>query len=119
MYEDIINKTQAQFQDAFAPAKKFSSLLIDQIAKVTDFQVNALRSYADLSIEQLRAASKVSDQKSLQDYVSNQSKVAKTVGEKLTADANTLADFGKEFGAEVQKLAQENAVVFGKFGKAA
>lgn len=119
LYDEILNKTNAQFETYMAPARKVSSLVIEHFAKVSEFQLEAFKAYSDLSVEQLRAAAKVSDAKSLQDFLSNQSKVAKTVSDKLNEDASTLAGFGKDLTAELQKLTQENVATVSKAAKAA
>lgn len=111
MYEEMFEKANAQFGEAMAPARKFNALLLDNMEKLANFQLEAVRSYTDLSLSQLRSALEISDAQSLQAYVSNQSKVAETFGQKLAEDANTLASLSKDFGAEVQKLAQENVTV--------
>lgn len=119
MYEELFSKTSAQFETWAAPARKFNNLLVDHLAKVSDYQMEAAKAYTDLSVEQLRAMTKISDAKDLQDFVSNQTKVIKTMSEKLGQDANTLAGFGKDLTAELQKLAQENVAAANKTAKAA
>lgn len=118
MFEEIFEKTNAQLNDLLAPAKKFNALVVDNFEKLAQFQLDAVRSYTDLGLEQLRAALEVSDAASLQAYVSNQQKVAETVGKKLTADAETLANLSKSFTVEVQKLAQENVTNLAQFAQA-
>ena len=102
------NEIFAQFAALTAPAKKFNTLAVANLEKLTDLQLNAARAYVEIGVEQMRAALNVSDAKSLQDYVAGQSKVAKTVSEKLTADTTALVELSKNFGSEVQKLAQES-----------
>ena len=117
MYNEILDKANAQFAELLNPAKKFNSLVVENLEKLASFQLDAAKSYSDLGLQQLRAALEVSDAASLQAYVSNQQKVAETVGKKLTEDANTLAALSKDFGAEVQKLAQENVTVLSQFAQ--
>ncbi len=119
MYQELFGKSTAQLEDLIAPARKFQGLVVDHFTKLADFQLDALRAYTDLGLEQLRAVKNVGDAKSFQDYVSSQSKVAKTVGDKVTKDVNTLAALNKDFTAEVQKLAQENVAKFGQAAKPA
>ncbi len=112
MYEEMLKNANAQFGELLAPARKLNALLLDNAEKLSSFQLEAMRSYLDLSLSQVRGALEVNDIQSLQAYVGNQSKVAETFGQKLSEDASNLAHMGKEFGAEVQKLAQENVAVF-------
>lgn len=117
-FQDLFTKSTAQLASLTAPAKKLNALAVDNFEKLAQFQLENAKAYTDLSVEQLRAALDVNDAKSLQAFVSNQQKVAKTVGEKLTADAQTLAALGKQFATEVQKLAQENVATFANAAQA-
>ncbi len=119
MYDDIIKQANSQLEQFIAPSRKVSGLYVDYFAKLTAYHLEAAKTYSDLSVEQLRSLSKVTDVKSLQSFVDSQTKTAKTVSEKLSQDANTLAGLSKDFGAELQKLAQENVTAFGKAAKAA
>ncbi len=114
MYEDFMKQASGQFEQLFAPQRKLGGLYVDYLSKLTSYQMEAAKAYSDLGVEQLRALAKVSDAKSLQAFVDSQSKTAKALSEKMSQDASTLAGFGKDFGAELQKLAQENAAGFGK-----
>lgn len=91
-----------------APVRKFNALVVDHLEKFAQFQIEAARSYSDLSLEQLRAALTVKDAASLKRYVDEQGKVAEALGRKFSADAETLVGLSKDFTVEVQKLAQEN-----------
>lgn len=116
MYQELFGKGTAQLEDLMVPARKFQGLVVDHFGKLADFQMDALRAYTDMGLEQLRAVKKIDDAKSFQDYVAGQSKVAKTLSEKLSQDVNTLTALSKNFGAEVQKLAQENSVALERVG---
>ncbi|MCC5810152.1 MAG: TIGR01841 family phasin [Ectothiorhodospiraceae bacterium] len=120
MYDDIIKQANSQLEQFIAPSRKVSGLYVDYFAKLTAYNLEAAKAYSDLSVEQLRSLSKVSDVKSLQSFVDSQTKTAKTISEKLSQDANTLAGLGKDFSAELQKVAQENVTTLSnKAAKAA
>ncbi len=108
MNEDILNKTIGQLESYMGPARKVSSLVIEHFSRVSEFQLEAFKAYSDLSVEQLRAVSRVTDAESLQDFLNDQTRIARTVSEKLNSDASTLAGFGKDLTDELQKLTQEN-----------
>lgn len=108
-FEDLFGKTNAQFASLTAPVKKFNAVALDSLEKLTQLQLEAAKSYADLGLGQLRAALNVSDAQSLQAYLNNQQQVAKVVGEKIAKDATVFGDLTKQFATEVQKLAQEQA----------
>ena len=107
---DAINQTNAQLSKLGAPVQKFNALLVSHLEKFAQFQLEAVRSYSDLSLEQLRAALDVNDPADFKSYVSQQNKVATVVGKKLSADTETLLSLSKDFTAEIQKFAQDNVV---------
>ena len=107
---DAINQTNAQLSKLGAPVQKFNALLVSHLEKFAQFQLEAVRSYSDLSLEQLRAALDVNNPADLKSYVSQQNKVATVVGKKLSADTETLLSLSKDFTAEIQKFAQDNVV---------
>ena len=119
MYDAMFKNSGVDFQNLFAPAQRLNTLLVDQVAKVTAFQLDAVKSYSDMGLEQMRAVAGIQDAKSLEQFIQNQNRVVKTLGEKLNQDASTFAGFGKDFTAELQKLAQESVVGIGKGAKAA
>ena len=117
MFENIFEKTNVQFAELLGPARKFNALVLDNLEKVANFQLEAARSYTGLGIEQLRSALEVSDAQSLQAYVASQQKAAEAVSKKLSSDAETLAALSKDFTVEVQKLAQENVTSLAQFAQ--
>jgi len=119
MYEEVFEKFTSQAQEFSAPARRFTSVVVDNVEKLISFQLETARSYAELGLEQLRAALEISvtDPQSVQTYVSNQAKVANTVGQKITDDAKTLAGIGQNFSSEIQKLAKENATFLADIAK--
>lgn len=98
----------AQFQSFQAPVVKANKLAVANFEKLVDFQFNAFRSYVDLTVEQLKAASEVNDPKSLQDFLAGRVEVANVVRQKVLDDTKALADLNAGFLAEFSKLAEEN-----------
>ncbi|KAB7627210.1 phasin family protein [Alkalilimnicola sp. S0819] len=118
MYAEIINKTTEQFQQLQAPVKQFNSLVVDHMDKLTQFQLDAAQSYAELGMQNLRAALEVKQPQDLQQYVGQQKSVAETVSKKLNDDATTLVALNKGFVEGVQKLAEEAKPVAAEAPKA-
>jgi phasin family protein len=113
MNQQIFTQAIEQFNAAAAPAKRANALFVSHLEQLTQFQLEAAKNYADIGLEQLRAALSVTDAKSLQGYVANQSTVAQDVSKKLAADGQTIAGLNQKFAAELQKLTQESAAVVG------
>ncbi|MGD8708866.1 MAG: phasin family protein [Ectothiorhodospiraceae bacterium] len=108
MYEELFNKANVSFDQFVGPARKFNALVVDNMEKVAKFQFDAVKSYADLGIRNVREGLEVKDAKSFQDYVTSRGELVQTFGEKLQEDARAFADMGQDFGQQLQKLVQEN-----------
>src|SRR5690606_2576723 len=119
MYEDLLESVSTQFGEALAPARRFNTLLLECTEKLADLQLTSARTYSSIALDQARAALDISDMASLQAYFSNQLRIAETVSQKIAEDANTLLTLGQDFGAEIQKLAQENVVIFNRAAQGA
>lgn len=103
-YADVIEQSKA----ALAPYQKLSALAVENIEKLVELQIKSLETYSKLGLSQFKAALTVQDIAGLQAYLADQQEVAKVVGEKLTADAKSVAELGEKFSAEAQKVAKES-----------
>lgn len=107
MTDSIFADTTAQFANFAAPAKKLGALIVDSAEKFSQLQLDSVRAYSDIALTQVRGALAVDDTKSLQAYLADQAKVAKTVSDKLAADSAAVAELGKQFAAQAQGIAGE------------
>ncbi|SEO97235.1 TIGR01841 family phasin [Aquisalimonas asiatica] len=107
MYTEMFEKTNAQVEQMLNPVRKAQSSMLDHVARLADFQVEAVKHYSELSIDNLRALKDINDPQSLQAYVTKQTEVAKSLGEKVTADMNEFVKINRGFAEELQKLAQD------------
>lgn len=107
MYTEMFEKTNAQVEEMMNPLRKAQNTMLDHVARIADFQVEAVKHYSELSIDNLRALKDINDPQSLQAYVTKQTDVAKSLGEKVTADMNEFVKINRGFAEEMQKLAQD------------
>ncbi|WP_290653188.1 phasin family protein [Aquisalimonas sp.] len=104
----MFEQTNAQMEQVLNPMFKAQGTMLDHFARIADFQVEALKQYSELSIENLRAMQGIHDPQSLQDYVTKQMDVAKSLGEKVSADVNEFVNLNRGFAEELQKSTQES-----------
>ncbi len=88
------------------PLIKANKLFIENLEKMLVFQMNSMKSYFDIGINQLRAAAEISDLESLQDFCARQAEIAQTVQRKLLNDARIMADMAARFKTEMDSLTQ-------------
>lgn len=111
MYEDMFENVNQQFSEVLGPARRFNLLLLDSAEKLADLNLKSARAYGDLVLQQWRAATEISDVDGLRGYLSEQGKLAETMSQRLTEDANRLTNISRDFGTELQKLAQDNVTL--------
>lgn len=104
MYETLYTTTNALFAQFFAPARRFNSLVIENLGKVAEFQLDAARSYAEIGLRPLREALGVADREGFQRLMASQNDAGRTLVAKLMADAQTLIGIGQTFGQDVRDL---------------
>ena len=108
MYEQLLAQLTEQSQKFAEPVSEITSLTVDYIEKLSQFQVNAVKSYTDLGMDQLKNAADIKDAESLQAFIQKQTEVASSVSKKIAEDAQTLAKMGEVFANDVQALAQKD-----------
>ena len=98
--------TVPSLEAVVAPVVSANKLAVANLEKLTAFQFGVLRSYADLGVARLKAATDVTDADSLKAFSESSVEVAKELGAKVQADAKALADLLAGFKAEFDKLAK-------------
>lgn len=119
MYTEMFEKTSSQMTQALTPVREAQGKVLDHVAKVADFQVEAMKHYSDLGLSTLRALAEVKDPQSLQAYVSKQTEVTKSLGEQISADLNQFVKINRGFAEEIQKLTQQSVTTASEQAKKA
>lgn len=108
MYENLLQQLSEQSQKMAEPVTEITSLTVDYIEKISQFQVNAVKAYTELGMDQLKNAAAIKDPDSLQDFIGKQTDMAQTVSKKIAEDAQTLAKLGEVFASDIQNLAKKD-----------
>ena len=106
MVVNLFDKVLKTRQTLPEPMIKANKLFIESLEKMLLFQMNALKSYFDIGINQLRAAAEITDLESLQDFCTRQAEIAQTVQRKLMNDARIMSDMAACFKTEMDDLTQ-------------
>jgi len=107
MQENILNAFAEQAKTMYAPMSKFNTLVVDNMEKMTEFQLNAIKSYADLGLDQMKKASDVKDADSMRAFTASQAEVASSLNKKIMDDAKALSDMAMDFKTQVETLMEE------------
>ena len=107
MQDNIINAFTEQAKNFSEPMAKFNALLVDNMEKMTEFQLNTIKSYASISIGQLKKAADVKDADSLKNFSSTQTEVSATVNKKIMEDAKVISEMANDFKTKVEAIWKE------------
>ncbi len=109
MSNELINEFYARSETLLAPVVKANQLGVTVLERVVHFQLDALQSYVEIGLAQLKAAAEVTDVEAAKAFYANQVEVAGTVRQKVVDDAKALAEIGADYKAELNSLAKEAA----------
>ena len=107
MSENIIENLTSQVKSLSGPMGKINALMIANIEKIAEFQLGAVKSYAELAMEQVKQVSEVRDIEGLKEFGTTQNEMASKLGEKVMEDMKALGEIGMEFKTEVEELIAE------------
>ncbi len=108
MYENLLQQLSEQSQKMTAPVTEITSLTVEYMEKLSQFQVEAVKAYTSLGMDQLKNVAAIKDPESLQSFISQQNDVASTVSKKIAEDAKVLSKLGEVFAADIQNLAKKD-----------
>ncbi|MCB1824966.1 MAG: phasin family protein [Candidatus Competibacteraceae bacterium] len=104
MVIDLFSKALETPQSLPEPLVKANKLMVENIEKMMLFQMNSLKTYLDIGINQMRAAAEINDVKSLQSFYKRQTDIAQTVQQKILNDARLMSDLAARFKTEMDGL---------------
>lgn len=107
MQENILNAFAEQAKSMYAPLSKFNSLFVENMEKMTEFQLNAIKTYAEMGMEQMKKAAEVQDADSMRNFTAAQAETASALNKKVMEDAKALSDMALEFKTQVEGLMEE------------
>jgi phasin family protein len=107
MQENILNAFAEQTKNLYSPMQKFSALFVGNMEKMTEFQLNAIKSYADAGIDQMKKAAEIKDADSMRTFSSSQAEATTELNKKIMEDAKSLSEMAVEFKDQVEAIMEE------------
>lgn len=108
MYDEMFSKTFVNTETMLEPVMKANKMAVTNVEKLVNFNMSAMQSYVDMSLEQLRAAAEINSPQTLQAFWSKQIETANVVRQKMLDDTKALVDLGNGMKDEFAKLAEDN-----------
>lgn len=107
MQDKIMNAFAEQTRNLYAPLRKLNSLLVENMEKMTQFQLETLKTYGQTGFDNMRQANEVKDVETMREFTSAQAELMSSLSKKILEDAKTLADMSMDFKAEVESVLEE------------
>ncbi|MEF1308398.1 phasin family protein [Vibrio owensii] len=108
MYTDFIKTFSDQTEKNLEPYLKFNKLVTKNVEVLTELQLNAIRTYSEVGLNQMKAASEIKDVTSLTAFNSQQLAVLTKLSQQMMDDSNKLQSIAKEFKEDVEQMTSEN-----------
>ncbi|KPQ24148.1 phasin family protein [Halomonas sp. HL-93] len=110
MQDKMMDAFNAQTRQMFEPMRKINSLMLNNMEKMTQYQLEAMKRYSQMGTERIRNATDVQDAESLRDFGTQQAAMMNELSQQMQEDARVMSEMSLEFKAEMEKL-------FGEAGK--
>lgn len=104
MVVNLFNRVMETPQALPESVIRVNKLFIENLEKMLVFQMNSLKIYFDIGINQIRAAAEITDLESLQDFCVRQAEIAQTLQRKLLNDARLMSEMATRFKTEMGEL---------------
>ncbi|MDN3611759.1 phasin family protein [Vibrio ostreicida] len=108
MYTDFFKSFTDQTEKTFEPYAKFNKLMTKNVEVLTELQLNAIRTYSEMGLTQMKAATEIKDVTSLTAFNGQQLSVLTKLSQQMMDDSNKLQSIAKEFKDDVDNLTTEN-----------
>ncbi len=107
MQESILNAFTEQAKTMYAPMAKFNSLFVENMEKMTEFQLNAIKSYSEMGLEQMKKAADIKDADSMRSFTATQAESASALNKKIMEDAKALSDIAMDLKTQFETIMEE------------
>ncbi|WP_024950723.1 phasin family protein [Cobetia crustatorum] len=100
--DQMFNAFTEQARSFYQPMRKFNALMLDQISKVAEYQMDAAKRYTETGIERARAATEVKDAEGLGEFSNRQLETVTELSQQMMDDSMKLAEMGNEMRTQLE-----------------
>jgi len=108
MYTEMLKTFSEQAEKNLSPYSQFNKMLATNVEKLTEMQLAAVRTYSDLGLSQLKAASEIKDIDSMTAFNSQQLETMAKFSQQLIDDSNKLSSVAQSFKTDIEELVAKN-----------
>ena len=104
MQDDMMDAFNAQTRQMFEPMRKINSLMLNNMEKMTQYQLEAMKRYSQKGTERIRSATSIQDAESLRDFGTQQAEIMNELSQQMQEDARAMGEMSLQFKTEMEKL---------------
>lgn len=108
--ESMLDTMSKQSNEAYEKATKIAQAMWESGQKLSEFQVNALRSYAEMTADQLKLFMSIHDLESLKEFGTSQAGFVSELSKKIFRDTREAFEIGAEVRTAFIQKAEEKPV---------
>ena len=112
MWNSLLTSVTEQSRSFNQSAVEFNQLVLRQVEKLAQAQLESFNAYASLNLKQLQAASKLADVDQVKAFVTNQADYLKAVQARVQEDTTKLGQLAEESRKELTGFVAERAPAF-------
>ena len=102
--QDYLNQFNDNAQKMLQPWAKLNQAFLRNAEMMTDFSLNTIKTYSEMSLDNLREVAKVDSPESAKEFSSKQAEILKEVSQKMLADAQKLTELGSCMQDEIMQV---------------
>ncbi|MGM0613970.1 MAG: phasin family protein [Pseudomonadota bacterium] len=107
MQDKMMDAFNTQTRQMFEPMRKVNSLMLNNMEKMTQYQLEAMKRYSQMGTDRMRSASEIDDADDLREFAAKQAEMLNELSQQMQEDAKTMGEMSMEFKTEMEKLFSE------------
>jgi len=109
MREEISSNLSAQLERMLLPAQQASTLFLNNMERLTDFQLELMQRYTHFTLEQWRDALEIHDARSFRDYLDKRNRMTQELTRQFNEDFRRMLGMGQELAEQVSQVGRRTA----------
>ncbi|WP_097461585.1 phasin family protein [Mangrovitalea sediminis] len=107
MTKELLSDLSDKSRKLFEQAGKLNQLMMTNVEKAADVQMQALRAYTDLALRQARQLGDIRDAEGLKAFINGQSDVVREVSDRMAEDWQSMQELATKLREDFQGLIVE------------
>ncbi|CAM4086273.1 phasin family protein [Vreelandella rituensis] len=107
MQDKMTEAFNNQTRQLFEPMRKLNSLMLNNMEKMTQYQLEAMKRYSQMGTDRIRSATEIEDAESMRDFGTRQAEMMNELSQQMQEDARAMGEMSLQFKSEMEKLFSE------------